>query len=148
MEFYTLHAPLWVSQQGSPSNIFCNYCPIFLVLLFLGFWFYAFVICFSLEKKNWTSSSLPMQSFPRGYNSVLFVSGIDAGANHYYYICLNDLLALGGGGSFALCLDGDLWVGFPLELLSTTLVIRENLLDCFLSCNKIKWNQRTMWHIW
>ncbi|CAK9329228.1 unnamed protein product [Citrullus colocynthis] len=33
------------------------------------------------------------------------------GANHYYYICLNDLLALGGGGSFALCLDGDLLSG-------------------------------------
>ncbi|XP_022138771.1 TLD domain-containing protein 2-like isoform X2 [Momordica charantia] len=33
------------------------------------------------------------------------------GANHYYYICLNDLLALGGGGSFALCLDGELLSG-------------------------------------
>ncbi|XVF28529.1 hypothetical protein REPUB_Repub15cG0037500 [Reevesia pubescens] len=33
------------------------------------------------------------------------------GANHYYYICLNDLLALGGGGNFALCLDGDLLSG-------------------------------------
>ncbi|XVE81927.1 hypothetical protein DITRI_Ditri15bG0105600 [Diplodiscus trichospermus] len=33
------------------------------------------------------------------------------GANRYYYMCLNDLLALGGGGSFALCLDGDLLSG-------------------------------------
>ncbi|XP_023006080.1 TLD domain-containing protein 2-like isoform X2 [Cucurbita maxima] len=33
------------------------------------------------------------------------------GANRYYYICLNDLLALGGGGSFALRLDGDLLSG-------------------------------------
>ncbi|OVA02322.1 TLDc [Macleaya cordata] len=33
------------------------------------------------------------------------------GANRYYYICLNDLLALGGGGNFALCLDGDLLRG-------------------------------------
>ncbi|XWS08733.1 hypothetical protein CRYUN_Cryun40dG0026400 [Craigia yunnanensis] len=33
------------------------------------------------------------------------------GANRYYYICLNDLLALGGGGNFALCLDGDLLSG-------------------------------------
>ncbi|XWS13913.1 hypothetical protein CRYUN_Cryun36dG0079600 [Craigia yunnanensis] len=33
------------------------------------------------------------------------------GANRYYYICLNDLLALGEGGNFALCLDGDLALG-------------------------------------
>ncbi|KAF6144449.1 hypothetical protein GIB67_024676 [Kingdonia uniflora] len=33
------------------------------------------------------------------------------GANRYYYLCLNDLLALGGGGHFALCLDGDLLRG-------------------------------------
>ncbi|XP_022723124.1 oxidation resistance protein 1-like isoform X2 [Durio zibethinus] len=33
------------------------------------------------------------------------------GANRYYYICLNDLLALGGGGNFALSLDGDLLSG-------------------------------------
>lgn len=30
------------------------------------------------------------------------------GANRYFYLCLNDLLALGGGGEFALRLDGDL----------------------------------------
>nr|KJB38354.1 hypothetical protein B456_006G251200 [Gossypium raimondii] len=33
------------------------------------------------------------------------------GANRYYYICLNDLLAVGGGGNFALCLDGELLTG-------------------------------------
>ncbi|KAL9408449.1 hypothetical protein AB3S75_046918 [Citrus x aurantiifolia] len=33
------------------------------------------------------------------------------GANRYYYMCLNDLLAFGGGGNFALCLDGDLLSG-------------------------------------
>ncbi|KAM1724251.1 hypothetical protein ACFX13_022763 [Malus domestica] len=33
------------------------------------------------------------------------------GANRYYYMCLNDLLALGGGGNYALCLDGDLLSG-------------------------------------
>lgn len=33
------------------------------------------------------------------------------GANRYYYLCLDDLLALGGGGSFALYLDGDLLNG-------------------------------------
>ncbi|KAF7837422.1 oxidation resistance protein 1 [Senna tora] len=33
------------------------------------------------------------------------------GANRYYYMCLNDILALGGGGNFALCLDGDLLNG-------------------------------------
>ncbi|XP_042493583.1 oxidation resistance protein 1 isoform X2 [Macadamia integrifolia] len=33
------------------------------------------------------------------------------GANRYFYLCLNDLLALGGGGNFALCLDGDLLRG-------------------------------------
>ncbi|KAK9931259.1 hypothetical protein M0R45_018543 [Rubus argutus] len=33
------------------------------------------------------------------------------GANRYYYMCLNDLLAFGGGGNFALCLEGDLLSG-------------------------------------
>ncbi|KAL4308285.1 hypothetical protein GQ457_01G031290 [Hibiscus cannabinus] len=33
------------------------------------------------------------------------------GANRYYYICMNDMLALGGGGSFALSFDGDLLSG-------------------------------------
>ncbi|RVW90105.1 hypothetical protein CK203_035868 [Vitis vinifera] len=32
-------------------------------------------------------------------------------ANRYFYLCLNDLLALGGGGNFALCLDEDLLSG-------------------------------------
>ncbi|KAG9445747.1 hypothetical protein H6P81_011875 [Aristolochia fimbriata] len=33
------------------------------------------------------------------------------GVNRYYYLCLNDMLAFGGGGNFALCLDGDLLRG-------------------------------------
>ncbi|TYI92297.1 hypothetical protein E1A91_D02G059100v1 [Gossypium mustelinum] len=33
------------------------------------------------------------------------------GANRYYYICVNDLLALRGGGNFALSLDEDLLSG-------------------------------------
>ncbi|XP_062108950.1 uncharacterized protein LOC133819666 [Humulus lupulus] len=33
------------------------------------------------------------------------------GANRYYYLCLDNLLALGGGGNFALYLDGDLLNG-------------------------------------
>lgn len=33
------------------------------------------------------------------------------GANRYYYLCLNDALAFGGGGNFALCLDEDLLRG-------------------------------------
>ncbi|KDP33314.1 hypothetical protein JCGZ_12863 [Jatropha curcas] len=33
------------------------------------------------------------------------------GVNRYYYMCMYDLLALGGGGDFALCLDGDLLNG-------------------------------------
>ncbi|KAJ4827966.1 hypothetical protein Tsubulata_009496 [Turnera subulata] len=33
------------------------------------------------------------------------------GANRYYYMCLSDILALGGGGNFALRLDGDLLNG-------------------------------------
>ncbi|XP_028946947.2 uncharacterized protein [Malus domestica] len=33
------------------------------------------------------------------------------GANRYYYMCLNDMLALGGGGNYALSLDGDLLSG-------------------------------------
>ncbi|KAL4581145.1 hypothetical protein LXL04_017354 [Taraxacum kok-saghyz] len=31
------------------------------------------------------------------------------GANRYFYMCLNDMLAIGGGGNFALCLDEDLF---------------------------------------
>ena len=31
-----------------------------------------------------------------------------AGVNRYYFMCLNDLLALGGGGNYALCLEEDL----------------------------------------
>jgi hypothetical protein len=30
------------------------------------------------------------------------------GANRFYYLCLKDALAFGGGGSFALCVDEDL----------------------------------------
>lgn len=33
------------------------------------------------------------------------------GANRYFILCMNDLLALGGGGNFALCMDGDLLNG-------------------------------------
>ncbi|XP_071709401.1 uncharacterized protein [Rutidosis leptorrhynchoides] len=33
------------------------------------------------------------------------------GANRYFFMCLNDMLAFGGGGSFALRLDGDLLSG-------------------------------------
>ncbi|XP_059285549.1 uncharacterized protein LOC132039026 isoform X2 [Lycium ferocissimum] len=33
------------------------------------------------------------------------------GANRYFYLCMNEFLALGGGGHFALCLDGDLLSG-------------------------------------
>lgn len=33
------------------------------------------------------------------------------GANRYFYLCLNDLLAFGGGGNFALRLDEDLLSG-------------------------------------
>ncbi|KAL7618051.1 hypothetical protein Lser_V15G02840 [Lactuca serriola] len=33
------------------------------------------------------------------------------GANRYFYMCLNDMLAIGGGGNFALCLDEDLLHG-------------------------------------
>lgn len=33
------------------------------------------------------------------------------GANRYFYLCLNDLLAFGGGGNFALSLDEDLLTG-------------------------------------
>ncbi|XP_021730302.1 oxidation resistance protein 1-like [Chenopodium quinoa] len=33
------------------------------------------------------------------------------GANRYFYLCLNDFLAFGGGGNFALSLDEDLLAG-------------------------------------
>ena len=31
-----------------------------------------------------------------------------AGTNRFYYLCLDDMLAFGGGGHFALSLDEDL----------------------------------------
>ncbi|KAK7391654.1 hypothetical protein VNO78_20071 [Psophocarpus tetragonolobus] len=36
---------------------------------------------------------------------------LPTGANRYYYMCLSDLLALGGGGNYALCLEEDLLTG-------------------------------------
>ncbi|PKU84998.1 oxidation resistance protein 1 [Dendrobium catenatum] len=33
------------------------------------------------------------------------------GANRFYYLCLNEFLAFGGGGSFAICLEEDLLRG-------------------------------------
>jgi len=33
------------------------------------------------------------------------------GKNRFYYLCLNDALAFGGGGNFALCVDEDLLHG-------------------------------------
>uniref|UniRef100_A0A0D9WYA5 TLDc domain-containing protein n=1 Tax=Leersia perrieri TaxID=77586 RepID=A0A0D9WYA5_9ORYZ len=42
---------------------------------------------------------------------VILVRKIYPGANRYYYLCLNDALAFGGGGNFALCLDEDLLHG-------------------------------------
>lgn len=41
-------------------------------------------------------------------DSTCDIINLCAGANRYYYMCLGDLLGLGGGGNFALCLDGDL----------------------------------------
>ncbi|TKY51830.1 Oxidation resistance protein 1 [Spatholobus suberectus] len=36
---------------------------------------------------------------------------LPTGVNRYYYMCLTDLLALGGGGNYALCLEEDLLTG-------------------------------------
>ncbi|KAH1191701.1 Oxidation resistance protein 1 [Glycine max] len=36
---------------------------------------------------------------------------LPTGVNRYYYMCLNGLLALGGGGNYALCLEEDLLTG-------------------------------------
>ncbi|CAI8601884.1 unnamed protein product [Vicia faba] len=36
---------------------------------------------------------------------------LPTGVNRYYYLCSNDSLAIGGGGGFALRLDGDLLTG-------------------------------------
>uniref|UniRef100_A0A175YQ23 TLDc domain-containing protein n=1 Tax=Daucus carota subsp. sativus TaxID=79200 RepID=A0A175YQ23_DAUCS len=52
----------------------------------------------------------------QGTNQTFVFTTIDGGprlfrpkgANRYFYLCLNDLLAFGGGGNFALRLDGDL----------------------------------------
>ncbi|KAG2401989.1 uncharacterized protein HKW66_Vig0258610 [Vigna angularis] len=39
------------------------------------------------------------------------MSLLSKGVNRYYCMCMNDLLALGGGGSYALCLEEDLLSG-------------------------------------
>ncbi|XP_020223013.1 oxidation resistance protein 1 [Cajanus cajan] len=36
---------------------------------------------------------------------------LPTGLNRYYYMCLTDILALGGGGNYALCLEEDLLTG-------------------------------------
>ncbi|GJN07578.1 hypothetical protein PR202_ga25479 [Eleusine coracana subsp. coracana] len=36
------------------------------------------------------------------------ISEVYPGANRYYYLCMNDALAFGGGGNFALRVDEDL----------------------------------------
>jgi len=41
-------------------------------------------------------------------NSGTSLMNLCAGANRYYLMCMNEFLAFGGGGNFALCLDEDL----------------------------------------
>ncbi|XP_075476869.1 uncharacterized protein LOC142518088 [Primulina tabacum] len=49
------------------------------------------------------------------------------GANRYFYLCLNDLLALGGGANFALCLNEDLLSGTtgPCETFGNSCLAHE-----------------------
>lgn len=61
-----------------------------------------------MESENWLINEKGIKKgHPHGLTlcCVLFVY---LGANRYYYMCMNEFLALGGGGNFALCLDGDL----------------------------------------
>ncbi|KAK1413658.1 hypothetical protein QVD17_35434 [Tagetes erecta] len=60
----------------------------------------------------------PKRKYQGTYETFVFTTLYGAprlfrptGANRYFYMCLNDLLALGGGGDFALRLDGDLLTG-------------------------------------
>ncbi|CAF1958953.1 unnamed protein product [Brassica oleracea var. botrytis] len=56
-------------------------------------------------RQSYGSSPCTFLMIPKQLN--LFIN-LGAGANRYYYMCMNELLAFGGGGSFALCLDEDL----------------------------------------
>lgn len=53
------------------------------------------------------------------------------GANRYFYLCLNDSLALGGGGNFALCLNDDLLTGTsgPCETFGNLCLAHEQEFD-------------------
>nr|GEX47943.1 hypothetical protein [Tanacetum cinerariifolium] len=60
----------------------------------------------------------PKRKYQGTYETFVFTTLYGAprlfrptGANRYFYMCLNNLLALGGGGNFALCLDEDLLNG-------------------------------------
>ncbi|XP_071690371.1 uncharacterized protein [Rutidosis leptorrhynchoides] len=60
----------------------------------------------------------PKRKYQGTYETFVFTTLYGAprlfrptGANRYYYMCLNDMLALGGGGKFALSLDEDLLTG-------------------------------------
>ncbi|KAK9058422.1 hypothetical protein SSX86_023264 [Deinandra increscens subsp. villosa] len=60
----------------------------------------------------------PKRKYQGTYETFVFTTLYGAprlfrptGANRYFYMCLNDLLALGGGGNFALRLDEDLLTG-------------------------------------
>ena len=46
------------------------------------------------------------------FNLSYFFLGLEIliGANRYFYMCMDDLLALGGGSNFALRLEEDLLV--------------------------------------
>lgn len=60
------------------------------------------------ELKHSPNLSSHVQVFHMLLCPHFFIWHVEIGANRYYYMCLNDLLALGGGGNFALSLDGDL----------------------------------------
>ncbi|KAF3676395.1 hypothetical protein FXO37_05370 [Capsicum annuum] len=49
------------------------------------------------------------------------------GANRYFLLCLNDILALGGGGNFALSLDADLLCGSsgPCETFGNSILAHD-----------------------
>ncbi|CAJ2627970.1 unnamed protein product [Trifolium pratense] len=68
----------------------------------------------------WRAARMPLETYSKEkisrdkpnfclYNYIRCAEAVST--YWYYYMCMNDLLGLGGGGNFALCLDGDLLTG-------------------------------------
>ncbi|KAJ8445018.1 hypothetical protein Cgig2_029212 [Carnegiea gigantea] len=85
------------------------------------------------------------------------------GANRYFYLCLNDMIAFGGGSNFALSLDGDLLNGSsgPCETFGNLCLAHDSMfelknvevlslipqMDCLvnLGCKLVSHEQGMVW---